>query len=158
VRKELRAWLRRLHDDVHVTTVLVTHDQEEAMEVAETIVLMNHGKIVQSGTPAHLYDHPADEFVMGFIGQVNRLGDEFIRPHDVTVQLHPNGHTRKAVIERLIHLGFEVRTELLLDDGHHLAAQLTRRQVDELELTPGRDVYITLEDTRVFDAPEASSQ
>ena len=83
VRKELRAWLRRLHDEVHVTTVLVTHDQEEAMDVADRIVLMNHGKIEQVGKPRDLYEHPANEFVMSFVGPVNRLGDDYVRPHDL---------------------------------------------------------------------------
>ena len=83
VRKELRTWLRRLHDDVHVTTVLVTHDQEEAMDVADRIVLMNQGKIEQIGTPRDLYEHPANEFVMAFVGPVNRLGEDWVRPHDL---------------------------------------------------------------------------
>src|SRR5829696_10424326 len=83
VREELRDWLRRLHDEVHVTTVLVTHDQEEAMEVASRIVVMNHGRIEQVGTPAELYEHPATEFVMSFVGRVNRIGDAYIRPHEV---------------------------------------------------------------------------
>src|ERR671915_1828204 len=85
VRSDLRAWLRRLHDEVHVTTVLVTHDQEEAMEVASRIVVMNHGRIEQVGTPADLYEHPATEFVMSFIGRVNRIGDAYIRPHEVVI-------------------------------------------------------------------------
>ena len=83
VRKELRAWLRRLHDEVHVTTIVVTHDQEEAMEVAEQIVVMNKGQVEQTGPPRELYEHPESEFVMGFVGAVNRLGSLFVRPHDV---------------------------------------------------------------------------
>src|SRR6187455_769496 len=90
VRKELRAWLRRLHDEVHVTTVFVTHDQEEAMEVAEQIVVMNEGKVEQAGAPRELYDHPANKFVMSFIGPVNQMGDAFVRPHDIEVMLEPN--------------------------------------------------------------------
>src|SRR3712207_1457333 len=77
VRKELRAWLRRLHDDVHVTTVFVTHDQEEAMEVAEQIVVLNEGRVEQVASPREVYERPANEFVMGFVGPVNRLGEEF---------------------------------------------------------------------------------
>src|SRR5215211_3220754 len=83
VRKELRAWLRRLHDEVHVTTIFVTHDQEEAMEVAEQIVVLNHGKIEQVGAPRDLYEMPANEFVMSFVGPVNRLGGGLVRPHDL---------------------------------------------------------------------------
>src|SRR5437762_9880017 len=89
VRKELRAWLRRLHDDMHVTTILVTHDQEEAMEVADQVVLMNEGRVEQVGRPADVYEHPANAFVMGFVGPVNRLGDVFIRPHDLELKLEP---------------------------------------------------------------------
>ena len=87
VRKELRTWLRRLHDEVHVTTVFVTHDQEEAMDVADRVVVMNGGHIEQIAPPRELYDHPANEFVMSFVGPVNRLGDAFIRPHDVELLL-----------------------------------------------------------------------
>ena len=87
VRKDLRTWLRRLHDEVHVTTIFVTHDQEEAMDVAEQLVVMNDGRIEQSGTAADLYEHPANEFVMSFVGEVNRLGEHFVRPHDMEVLL-----------------------------------------------------------------------
>src|SRR5436305_9381175 len=111
VRTELRGWLRRLHDEVQVTTVLVTHDQEEAMDVADSIVVMNRARIEQVGNPEELYDHPASEFVMSFIGQVNKIGDIFIRPHDVQIFLEPRAATEQAVIERLVHLGFEVRVE-----------------------------------------------
>src|SRR6266550_2873800 len=97
VRKELRAWLRRLHDETHTTTVIVTHDQEEAMDVADRVVVMNGGRIEQMAPPRELYDHPANEFVMSFVGPVNRLGDAFIRPHDVELLLEPNGSTQEAM-------------------------------------------------------------
>jgi sulfate transport system ATP-binding protein len=142
VRKELRVWLRRLHDETHTTTVIVTHDQEEAMEVAERVVVMNAGRIEQVAAPRDLYDHPANEFVMSFVGPVNRVGDAFIRPHDVELLLEPNGATQEAMVERLVHLGFEVRVELVRDDGEHLSAQLTREQVDALELQRGQIVYV----------------
>ena len=106
VREELRDWLRRLHDEVHVTTILVTHDQEEAMEVASRIVVMNHGRIEQVGAPAELYDRPATEFVMSFVGKVNRIGDAYIRPHEVVIcqpdagGVHP-GHDRAGDHARL---------------------------------------------------------
>src|SRR5436189_1141325 len=107
VRTELRAWLRRLHDDMNVTTVFVTHDQEEAMEVADTVVVMNHGRIVQEGNPQDLYEHPATEFVMTFVGPVTRFDEAYIRPHDIEVGLEPDGRSQEATIERVVHLGFE---------------------------------------------------
>jgi sulfate transport system ATP-binding protein len=142
VRKELRLWLRRLHDETHTTTVIVTHDQEEAMEVADSVVVMNAGCIEQAAPPRELYDNPANEFVMSFVGPVNRLGDTFIRPHDVELLLEPNGSTQEAMVQRLVHLGFEVRVELVRDDGETLSAQLTREQVEGLELQPGQIVYV----------------
>jgi sulfate/thiosulfate transport system ATP-binding protein len=142
VRKELRVWLRRLHDETHTTTVIVTHDQEEAMDVADHVVVMNAGRIEQVAPPRELYDHPANEFVMSFVGPVNRLGDTFIRPHDVELLLEPNGATQEAMVQRLVHLGFEVRVELVRDDGEVLSAQLTREQVEALELQRGQIVYV----------------
>jgi sulfate/thiosulfate transport system ATP-binding protein len=142
VRKELRGWLRRLHDETHTTTVIVTHDQEEAMDVADRVVVMNGGRIEQIAPPRELYDQPANEFVMSFVGPVNRLGDAFIRPHDVELLLEPNGSTQEAMVQRLVHLGFEVRVELVRDDGEVLSAQLTREQVEALELQRGQIVYV----------------
>jgi sulfate transport system ATP-binding protein len=142
VRKELRAWLRRLHDETHTTTVIVTHDQEEAMEVAETVAVMNHGKVEQVAGPVELYEHPANEFVMEFVGAVNRLGDSFVRPHDLEIALTPNGTTREAMVVRLVHLGFDVRVELVRDDGEALSAQLTRDEAQVLELHEGQIVYV----------------
>ncbi len=151
VRKELRVWLRRLHDETHTTTVIVTHDQEEAMEVADRVVVMNAGSIEQIAPPRDLYDHPANEFVMSFVGPVNRVGDAFIRPHDVELLLEPNGATQEAMVERLVHLGFEVRVELVRDDGEQLSAQLTREQVEALELQNGQIVYVRPTRQTVFD-------
>jgi sulfate/thiosulfate transport system ATP-binding protein len=142
VRKELRLWLRRLHDETHTTTVIVTHDQEEAMEVAETVAVMNHGKIEQIAGPVELYEKPANEFVMGFVGAVNRVGDTWVRPHDLEISLTPNGTTREAMVVRLVHLGFEVRAELVRDDGEALTAQLTRDEATALELEVGQIVYV----------------
>src|SRR5438128_5060862 len=142
VRKELRAWLRRLHDETHTTTVIVTHDQEEAMDVADTVVVMNAGRIEQVGGPIELYEKPANEFVMSFVGAVNRLGDSFVRPHDVELRLEPNGSTQEAMVERLVHLGFEVRVELVRDDGTRLSAQVTREEAAALELDVGQIVYV----------------
>jgi sulfate transport system ATP-binding protein len=142
VRAELREWLRRLHDEVHVTTVFVTHDQEEALELADRIVVMNRGRVEQVAPPRELYDRPANEFVMSFVGPVNRLGGAWVRPHDVELRLEPNGSTQEAQIERIVRLGFETRVELVRDDGERLFAQLTRDEADELELDAGQIVYV----------------
>jgi sulfate transport system ATP-binding protein len=143
VRAELRLWLRRLHDETHTTTVIVTHDQEEAMEVADRVVVMNHGHVEQAAGPRELYDAPANEFVMSFVGQANRFGDSWVRPHDLQLVLEPNGaSTREAMVERIVHLGFEVRAELVRDDGEALAVQLTRDQAETLELERGQIVYV----------------
>jgi sulfate transport system ATP-binding protein len=142
VRAELRVWLRRLHEETHTTTVFVTHDQEEAMEVADKVVVMNQGRVEQVAGPRELYDEPANPFVMSFVGQANRFGDTWVRPHDLQVLLTPNGTTREAMVERISHLGFEVRVELARDDGAHVQAQLTRDDAERLELEPGQIVYV----------------
>jgi sulfate/thiosulfate transport system ATP-binding protein len=143
VRKELRAWLRRLHDEVHVTTVFVTHDQEEAMDVADEIVVMNHGRIEQVGSPRDIYDRPESEFVMTFVGPAARLGDGYVRPHDLDLLLEPDGPaTIPARVVRIVHLGFEVRVELVTDDDRALAVQLTRQQADELALDDRDRVFV----------------
>jgi sulfate transport system ATP-binding protein len=150
VRKELRTWLRRLHEDVHVTTIFVTHDQEEAMDVAQQIVVMNDGLIEQVGSPRDLYEQPANEFVMGFVGEVNRLGDDLVRPHDIEILLEPDGTTQEGQIERVAHLGFEVRVELILEDGRRLAVQTTRQDAEERELESGQIVYLRPDRERRF--------
>src|SRR5690349_9429851 len=150
VRKELRAWLRRLHDEVHVTTIIVTHDQEEAMEVAGQIAVLNEGRIEQVGSPRDLYDRPANEFVMSFVGPVNRLGEGFVRPHDVELRQEAEAGSDEAMVERVVHLGFEVRVELVRDDGHHLTAQLTQEQTQLLELERGQIVYVRPSRETVF--------
>jgi sulfate transport system ATP-binding protein len=141
VRADLRAWLRRLHDEVHVTTVLVTHDQEEAMEVADHIAVMQNGRIEQVGTPREIYDRPANPFVMGFLGPVTELGDALVRPHDVQLTTDPAPGATEAQIARIVHLGFEVRVELVLDGGQPLSVQLTRDECEALELAEGDIVY-----------------
>ena len=142
VRKELRTWLRRLHDDVHVTTIFVTHDQEEAMDVAEQIVVMNDGLIEQTGSPRELYEKPVNEFVMSFVGEVNKVGDELVRPHDIQILLEPDSSTEEGQIERVAHLGFEVRVDLVLADGRRLAVQTTRQDAEARELEAGQIVYL----------------
>jgi sulfate transport system ATP-binding protein len=151
VRSELREWLRRLHEEIHVTTVFVTHDQEEAMEVAQQIVVMNRGRIEQAGTPRELYESPRNEFVMSFIGPVNRLGESsFMRPHDIQLLPVVDGDGTEALIERVVHLGFEVRVELKLQDGREIWAQVTREHAQELELHEGQILAARLPAPRVF--------
>jgi sulfate/thiosulfate transport system ATP-binding protein len=142
VRAELRAWLRRLHEEVHVTTVLVTHDQEEAMDVADRIAVMNEGRIEQVGAPRELYEAPANGFVMSFLGPVARLDGELVRPHDLRLSATPFPGAFEAMVLRVAHLGFEVRAELQLGDGSPLAVQLTRDEAEALELAPGDIVWI----------------
>jgi sulfate transport system ATP-binding protein len=142
VRAELRTWLRRLHDDVGVTTVLVTHDQEEAMDVADRIAVMNEGRIEQVGAPRELYDTPANEFVMGFLGPVARLDGHLVRPHDLLLGSEPEPGAREAMVGRVVHLGFEVRVELSLAEGGALSAQLSREEAQALDLRPGDIVYV----------------
>jgi sulfate transport system ATP-binding protein len=142
VRAELRAWLRRLHDEVHVTTVLVTHDQEEAMEVADRIAVLNEGAMEQIGAPRDLYERPANGFVMSFLGPVARLGEDLVRPHDLRVTSEPRDGTLEAMVARVAYLGFEVRAELQLADGSPLAVQLTRDDAVALELDAGDIVWV----------------
>ncbi len=142
VRAELRRWLRRLHDEQGVTTVLVTHDQEEAMEVADTIAVMNAGRIEQIGSPRDVYDKPASDFVMSFLGPVSTIEGRLVRPHDVSISLTPAQDAIEAMVTRVIHLGFEVRIELELPEGEVARAQLTRSQTDELEIGRGDIVYV----------------
>jgi sulfate/thiosulfate transport system ATP-binding protein len=150
VRGELREWLRRLHEEIHVTTIFVTHDQEEAMEVAEQIVVMNKGRIEQAGTPRELYESPRNEFVMSFIGPVNRLGDSFLRPHDIQILADADGSASEALVQRVVHLGFEVRVELTLHDGRDIWAQVTRESAEQLELKEGQILSVRLPPPRVF--------
>ena len=145
VRKELRAWLRRLHDEVHVTTIFVTHDQEEAMDLADQIVVMSHGQVEQVGGARELYDNPANEFVMTFVGEVNQVGRSFVRPHDVEF-----GEGDEALVERVVHLGFEVRVELRLANGEELWAQVTREEAQRLELAEGARVHVRPRHSKVF--------
>ncbi len=142
VRAELRTWLRRLHDEQGVTTVLVTHDQEEAMDVADRIAVMHEGRIEQVGAPREVYDAPANDFVMSFLGPVSRLEGRLVRPHDVAIVPEPEPGALEAVVQRVVHLGFEVRVEVELPGGENARVQLTRGQADALELRRGDFVYV----------------
>jgi len=142
VRADLREWLRKLHDEVHVTTLLVTHDQEEAMSIADQIAVMDHSRIEQVGSPRELYDEPATPFVMRFLGPVTRLGEALVRPHDIALSHDAQPGSHEAQVARVVHLGFEVRAELELGDGEEVAVQLPRNEADELELGVGDIVHV----------------
>jgi sulfate transport system ATP-binding protein len=144
VRTELREWLRRLHDEVHVTTLLVTHDQEEALSIADNIAVMDNARIEQVGGPRELYDRPANPFVMGFLGPVAKVDDTLVRPHDIALRTEPGSTTREAQVTRVSHLGFEVRVDLQLGDGKPVFAQLTRYEAAQLELSEGDIVWLAL--------------
>jgi sulfate transport system ATP-binding protein len=144
VRQELREWLRRLHDEVHVTTVFVTHDQEEAMQIADHIVLVNHGRVEQIGTPQDLYERPANEFVLRFVGEATKFRGDLVRPHDVVLGAFPEDGAEEALVERVAYLGFEVRVQLVLGDGERFDAQITHDEAERLELARGQIVYARL--------------
>jgi len=150
VRAELRRWLRQLHERTEVTTVLVTDDQEEAMEVADRIAVMDTAQIRQVGGPRELYDEPSTAFVMEFFGSVNRLGDAFVRPHDLKLHRTPNGVTHAATVHRLVHFGFGVRVELVQDAGQLLTAQLTVDEAEHLDIAVGDRVFVASRRERLF--------
>ncbi|GAB5902422.1 sulfate ABC transporter ATP-binding protein [Mycobacteroides chelonae] len=167
VREDLRAWLRRLHEEVHVTTVLVTHDQAEALDVADRIAVLNKGRIEQVGSPDDLYDRPANSFVMSFLGPVAKLNGILVRPHDIRVGRNADlsraaaegtGETTgvtKATVGRVVHLGFEVRVELTsAATGEQFTAQITRGDAEALGLHEGDQVYVRV--TRVPDLGDLS--
>jgi len=177
VRTELRQWLRRLHDEIHVTSVFVTHDQEEAFEVADKVVVMNQGRVEQAGTPAEVFDHPANAFVMDFLGNVNvfhgrvqdgraRLGgfeiayphgegtavQGYVRPHEVDIELHSNG--RPSVGARVVHVnpaGPIVRVQLLAEEfGAFIHVELNRERYAALALKTGQQVFASPRQVRLF--------
>ncbi|WP_287130299.1 sulfate/molybdate ABC transporter ATP-binding protein [Candidatus Cyanaurora vandensis] len=168
VRKDLRGWLRRLHNEVHVTTFFVTHDPEEAMEIADTIVVMNKGRVEQVGSPIEIYDQPASSFVMGFLGQVNAVPhtsplfpsatdavEVFVRPHDLQVVAAPTPNSAPARVERLLHMGWHVQAELALESGQTLTALISREQFNALGLAPAQQVHVLLSNPRSFNAESA---
>ena len=180
VRKELRRWLRRLHDELHVTSVFVTHDQEEALEVADRVVLMNHGRVEQVGSPSEVYEHPATPFVYGFLGAVNRFSGRvdgahlrvgehalphgaagltqgaeahgFARPHELTIETQPAAGGIEARVDRVLSFGATSRVELLGLDGAHLEVELARERVDALALEPDQRVWLVPQRLSVFEA------
>lgn len=187
VRKELRRWLRRLHDELHVTSIFVTHDQEEALEVADRIVVMNHGRVEQIGTPQDVYDHPRTPFVYGFLGSVNlfhgRVHDEalsvgghtleldqhtlaqdtpavgYARPHELEISRPGNGQGGlPAQVRRILPFGSSARLELELDeDGQLVEAEIGRERLRELDLQEGEAVLVRPVNVRVFPAPHTNA-
>ena len=141
VRAELRDWLRRLHQEVHVTTVFVTHDQEEAMEVADRVAVLDHGRLEQVGAPADLYDAPASEFVLRFVGDAVLLGSRLVRPHEVVLQRWPSDGAVEVEIERIAVLGADARVDLADGSGERLTARVRRDDLEELDLEHGEIVW-----------------
>ncbi len=179
VRQELRTWLRRLHDEIHVTSVLVTHDQEEALEVADRIVVMNRGRIEQVGSPEEVFHHPATEFVMEFLGQVNvfhgrvaggkahlgeltleypgyphaeeRAATIYMRPHELDIQRQSNCHPSLAArVTRINPAGSSAKVTLRTADGQDVSVELSLERYRELALQRNDDVFVNAKQTRVF--------
>jgi sulfate transport system ATP-binding protein len=168
VRAELRRWLRKLHDEIHVTSVFVTHDQEEALEVADRIVVMNKGKIEQSGTPDQVYEHPANPFVLNFLGNVNlfhgranQAGGQhetsektvaYVRSHDIEIERSQQDSTAlKAEVKHIQKLGPAVRVTVAIEgNDEFIEAELTRDVFQNLGLQPGEQVFVRPRQVRVF--------
>jgi len=156
VRKELRQWLRRFHDDLHITSLFVTHDQEEALEVADRIVVMNKGKVEQVGTPQEVYHKPASVFVLNFLGNVNifksrmvdgKLANLYIRPHQFDIARKPQGDNAiKANIKYLNPAGSSVKIDLLSESGNPLQVEIPQQLFVQLQLVKGEDVFVCPKD------------
>ena len=156
VRKELRDWLRRLHDEVHVTTVFVTHDQEEALEVADEIVVINEGRVEQIGTPDSLYDEPESDFVMSFLGPVTTLRGQLVRPHDVVLRTSPAPGGQRGTITRLVRIGFEVRVDVVAPE-ENTTVTLTRAEARSLGIEEGAEVWLGVADGAQVRTPSGAS-
>ena len=142
VRVQLREEIRRIQLELGITTLYVTHDQEEAMSIADNIAVMDDAHIEQVGGPRELYDRPANQFVMGFLGPVARFDRTLVRPHDIAIDAGPDHGGREAQVRRVSYLGFEVRVELVLPEGEPVFAQLTRTEAEELDLAAGDIVWL----------------
>ncbi len=179
VRQGLRRWLRRLHDEIHVTSVFVTHDQEEALEVADRIVIMNQGRIEQEGTPTEVFQHPANAFVMDFLGNVNLCHGRveggkavfgswvldypeggkangrplrlLVRPHDLEIHAQPNGRpTHPARNYRILTAGPQVKIELVNKSGELVNVEMAHDRFRDMRIETGAEVYVSPRDARVF--------
>jgi len=159
VRKELRRWLRRLHDELHITSIFVTHDQEEALEVADRVVLMDHGRVEQVGSPTEVYERPATPFVYGFLGASNRFPAPgarepgFARPHEVEIATQPLAGGIEAAVGRVLSFGAASRVELTGAGDQHYEVELARERADALALQPDQRVWLVPQRLSVFDAP-----
>ena len=150
VRAELREWLRQLHDVVHVTTVFVTHDQGEAMEISDQIAVINHGKLEQVGSPHELYDEPATEFVMTFVGDAQPMGEVLVRPHDLELLPEPVEGAIGAMIVRVTVLGRDAKVELHDANGAEIVALMTRDEFESGGFWRGQNVWLSPRRERVF--------
>src|SRR5262249_12325298 len=148
VRAEFGDWRRRLPADVHVTTVFVTHDQEEAMEVADRVAVLDHGRLEQVGAPAELYDNPASDFVLRFVGDAVRLGERLVRPHEILLRRWPSDGAVEVEIQRIAVLGADARVDLADGGGERLTARLRRDELDDLDLERGEIVWASAEPFR----------
>jgi sulfate transport system ATP-binding protein len=142
VRQQLRAWLRDLHEKISLTTVLVTHDQEEAMEVADNLAIIHEGRLEQIGRPSDIYDHPNNEFVMKFLGPATELDGDWVRPHDLVLHRQRGAGLEVGTVDRITRLGFEVRVDLNLATGEQPWVQLSRGAANELDLAPGDEIWV----------------
>ena len=164
VRKELRRWLRRLHDELHITSLFVTHDQEEALEVADRVVLMDHGRVEQVGTPSEVYERPATPFVFGFLGSANRFpgaggdghGDAFARPHEVSISTEPAAHSHAAQVRRVLSFGATSRVELIGAGDRHFEVELARERAEAMALQADQRVWLVPQRLSVFNGGEAA--
>ena len=147
VRAELRTWIKELHDRIHVTTVLVTHDQNEAMEVADSLIVLNEGHVEQTGTPTDLYDHPASEFVLQFLGPSTTVFGLAVRPHDLIIV--PAGQGWPATVTEISTLGFEIRVAIVLEDGDAAWLQQSRAEFDTHPVTIGQAIGVQRRDATV---------
>jgi sulfate/thiosulfate transport system ATP-binding protein len=179
VRQGLRRWLRRLHDEVHVTSILVTHDQDEALEVADRVVVMNQARIEQVGTPEEVFHKPASEFVMDFMGNVNlfhgriesgkavfgtlvldrpnagatdgKAARLFVRPHELDIGREQNGApSLRARVVRVQSAGPQVRVELLAETGETVTVEMPHERFRATQVVPEDQVYVSLRDSRIF--------
>ncbi|HTS73706.1 MAG TPA: TOBE-like domain-containing protein, partial [Gaiellaceae bacterium] len=141
VRAELRVWLRRLHEETHTTTVFVTHDQEEAMEVADRVAVLNEGRLEQVASPLELYDEPASEFVMRFVGDAHRVGGRLVRPYEIALEREPDDGAVEVEVERIRVLGAEARIDLVDGSGAPLVARLRRDELEQLGLERGEILW-----------------
>jgi sulfate/thiosulfate transport system ATP-binding protein len=183
VRQELRQWLRRLHDEIHLTSVFVTHDQDEAMELADRVLVMNEGRVEQIGTPDEVFHNPKTEFVMNFLGQVNTFHGRveggklhfaalaldaphvtvpaarkirvFVRPHDLEIETHRNGHPAfAAVITRVHSAGPNVRLDLRAQSGELFHAEMPQERYRALEVGLDSPVFVAPRNVKVFEAEQ----